>query len=148
MIFKENNFLNEDGSKIETPGAEIVEKFQQITDIVERRVADDKYLTSDIATFAAIDALKSANYDPEKLDYIIVAHNLGDIKAGGRYPDLLPTISSRVKAKLKIKIQSVLHTISHLDVGGGLRQWFRQVIILKVVMPRVRLLLVPIHLAV
>lgn len=101
--FQENNFLNEDGSKIETPGAEIVEKFQQITDIVERRVADDKYLTSDIATFAAIDALKSANYDPEKLDYIIVAHNLGDIKAGGRYPDLLPTISSRVKAKLKIQ---------------------------------------------
>lgn len=100
--FQNNLFLNEDGSKIETPGAEIVEKFQQITDIEERRVAKSEHTTSDIATFAAIEALKSADFDPEKLDYIIVAHNLGDMKYGGRYPDILPTVASRVKAKLKI----------------------------------------------
>ncbi len=101
--FQNNRFLNEDGSEIVTPGAEIVEKFQQITDIEERRVAEGKYLTSDIATFASIEALKTANFDPEKLDYIIVAHNLGDMKATGRYPDILPTLASRVKAKLKIQ---------------------------------------------
>ncbi|SMO51719.1 3-oxoacyl-[acyl-carrier-protein] synthase-3 [Saccharicrinis carchari] len=101
--FANRQFLNDDGTPIETPGEEIVSKFEQITDITERRFAEDKYVTSDIATFAAENALDAANFDREKLDYIIVAHNLGDIKHGSHFPDTLPTLASRVKQKLKIK---------------------------------------------
>ncbi len=100
--FVNQQFLNEDGSKIETPGNEIVEKFEQITDISERRVAEEKYQTSDLAFFAAEEALNDADFDKEKLDYIIVAHNLGDMQSGSRYPDIMPTLASRVKKKLGI----------------------------------------------
>ncbi|WP_075603390.1 3-oxoacyl-ACP synthase III family protein [Saccharicrinis aurantiacus] len=103
MDFTNQEFLNEDGSKIETPGQEIVEKFEQITDIAERRVADKNHVTSDIAAFAGEKAIESANFDREKLDYIIVAHNLGDVKHGSQFPDILPTLASRVKKKLGIK---------------------------------------------
>ena len=96
-------FLNEDGTIIDLPGNEIVEKFRQITDISERRFAEDKFVTSDIAAFAAKEALEAAKFDPENLDYIILSHNLGDVKHGTIYPDILPTIASRIKQKLGIK---------------------------------------------
>jgi 3-oxoacyl-[acyl-carrier-protein] synthase-3 len=96
------SFYNEDGTRIETAGEEIVAKFEQITDIRERRCAAPEQVTSDLATIAAREALESACFDGEKLDYIIVAHNLGDVKHGSTYPDILPTLSSRVKKKLGI----------------------------------------------
>lgn len=98
-----NRFFNDDGTPIDLPGQEIVDKFEQITDIAERRCADKKHVTSDLATFAGKAALEDANFDPEQLDYIIVAHNLGDMKHGSIYPDILPTLASRVKKKLGIK---------------------------------------------
>jgi len=101
--FINNRFFNDDGTSIETPGQEIVEKFEQITDIAERRCAENKHMTSDLATFAGKAALEDAGFDPEKLDYIIVAHNLGDMRHGSNYPDVLPTMASRVKHKLGIK---------------------------------------------
>ena len=101
--FANQLFLNEDGTKIETPGEEIIKKFEQITDISERRMAEEKYTTSDIAALAAEEALKDAGFDREKLDYIIVAHNLGDMKNGSHYPDIMPTLASRVKKKLGVK---------------------------------------------
>ncbi|PWE01025.1 3-oxoacyl-ACP synthase III family protein [Marinilabilia rubra] len=101
--FADRLFMNEDGTKIETPGEEIVEKFEQITDISERRLAEEKYTTSDIATMASEEALNDAGFDRETLDYIIIAHNLGDIKSGSLYPDIMPTLASRVKKKLGIK---------------------------------------------
>jgi len=101
--FESYFFMNEDGSPIDLPGKEVVAKFEQITGITERRLAEPGHLTSDLATFAARDALQSANFDPEALDYIIVAHNLGDMKKGSLYPDILPTLASRVKGKLNIQ---------------------------------------------
>ncbi|MBI9061641.1 MAG: ketoacyl-ACP synthase III [Marinilabiliaceae bacterium] len=101
--FINNRFFNDDGTPIETPGQEIVEKFEQITDIAERRCAEKKHMTSDLAMFAGKAALEDAGFDPEKLDYIIVAHNLGDMRHGSNYPDVLPTMASRVKYKLGIK---------------------------------------------
>lgn len=101
--FIDNVFMDENGNRIETPGSEIVDKFEQITDIAERRVAEPQHVTSDLATFAAEKAIKSANIDPETLDYIILAHNLGDMKHGSLYPDILPTLSARIKLKLGIK---------------------------------------------
>ncbi|GAF01731.1 3-oxoacyl-ACP synthase III family protein [Saccharicrinis fermentans] len=122
--FANQLFLNSDGSKIETPGEEIVQKFEQITNITERRCAEDKHVTSDIATFAAEKALEAAQYDREKLDYIIVAHNLGDVKHGSHFPDTLPTLASRVKQKLKIKNPK---TIAY-DITFGCPGWTQAMI--------------------
>ena len=122
--FANRLFLNSDGTTIETPGEEIVKKFEQITDITERRFAEEKFVTSDIATFAAENALASANFDREKLDYIIVAHNLGDIKHGSHFPDMLPTLASRVKQKLKIKNPK---TVAY-DITFGCPGWTQAMI--------------------
>lgn len=117
--FENQTFLNDDGTKIDLPGSEIVDKFQQITDIRERRIAKENHVTSDIAAFAAKEALESANFDPEKLDYIILAHNLGDVRHGTNYPDILPTIASRIKQKLGIKNPK---TIAY-DITFGCPGW-------------------------
>lgn len=101
--FENNVFMNEDGSIIETPGKEITAKFEQITDIIERRIAPDNILTSDMATMAAQEAIDDAGIDKETLDYIIVAHNLGDVKKGTLFSDIIPTLASRVKHNLNIK---------------------------------------------
>jgi len=117
-------FYNEDGSRIETPGEEIVAKFEQITDIRERRCAAPNQVTSDLATVAGRQALEAAGFDGEKLDYIIVAHNLGDVKHGSTYPDILPTLASRVKKKLGIRNPQ---TIAY-DITFGCPGWTQAVI--------------------
>jgi 3-oxoacyl-[acyl-carrier-protein] synthase-3 len=119
MDFVNQLFLNDDGSKIEAPGEEIVQKFEQITDISERRCLSKNLVTSDMATYAAEKALKAANYNRESLDYIIVAHNLGDVKYGSRFPDILPTLASRVKQKLNIKNPN---TVAY-DITFGCPGW-------------------------
>lgn len=101
--FKDHLFLNEDGTKIDIPGDEVVKKFEEITDISERRIAEPQHNTSDLATFAAREALEDSGMEREKLDYIILAHNLGDMNSGSLYPDIMPTLASRVKKKLGIK---------------------------------------------
>jgi 3-oxoacyl-[acyl-carrier-protein] synthase-3 len=65
-------------------------------------VADDDMVTSDMAYLASVEAIKSAKIDPEELDYIIVAHNFGDVKAHGNRVDIVPTLAARVKHKLRI----------------------------------------------
>lgn len=66
-----------------------------------RHVAEDQ-VASDLAIEAAEKALASAAIDPETLDYLIVAHNFGDVTAGSRQSDLVPTLAARVKARLHI----------------------------------------------
>ena len=63
-----------------TGNAKIIERFREITGISERRYADDAYVTSDIAVEAARNALADGAIDPESLDYLIVAHNFGDVR--------------------------------------------------------------------
>lgn len=101
--FENSVFMNEDGSVIDLPGKEIVEKFQSITDIVQRHYAKNDQNASDLAAIAGAEAIADAGFDKENLDYIIVAHNLGDMKFGSRVPDIIPTLASRVKQKLGIK---------------------------------------------
>jgi len=101
--FLDSQFYNAEGKKIETPNEEIIEKFLEITEIEERRYAADDMQTSDMAYFAAKDALDSSGIDPETLDYIIVGHNFGDVKKGSNRTDMMPTLAARVKQKLKIK---------------------------------------------
>ena len=52
---------------------------------------------------AAEKAIKDAGIDPETLDYIILAHNFGDVKSGSIQSDILPCLAARVKNILKIK---------------------------------------------
>lgn len=96
-------FLNEDGSKFKVGNEVIIKKFESITGIEERRYAKDHHNTSDLAFFAAEKAIKDAALDQETIDYIIVAHNFGDIKSGSKQSDSLPSLASRVKFNLGIK---------------------------------------------
>ena len=100
--FLTNTFFNSSGEKIAKDNEEIIRKFHQITEIEERRYVLDKFVTSDIAFFAAEAAISSANIDKETLDYIIVAHNFGDVLIANKRSDLVPGLSSRVKNKLGI----------------------------------------------
>ena len=76
--FLDRNFFDNEGNRIETKNEEIIEKFQKITGIRERRYAKDELNTSDIAYLAAKEAIKNSKVDPEKIDYIILAHNFGN----------------------------------------------------------------------
>ena len=100
--FLNDNFLNADGTAFASENNVIVEKFKVITGIEERRYAKAEYTTSDLAFFAAQKAIKDANINPEELDYIILAHNFGDVKEGTIQGDTLPSIATRVKYLLEI----------------------------------------------
>jgi 3-oxoacyl-[acyl-carrier-protein] synthase-3 len=101
--FYNHEFLNADGSKINSPNEVIVDKFKAITGIEERRYIKPELLNSDIAFYAAEKAIADAKIDKETLDYIIVAHNYGDIKHNTEQSDTVPSIASRVKHLLQIK---------------------------------------------
>jgi 3-oxoacyl-[acyl-carrier-protein] synthase III len=98
-----NEFYDADGKKLEKANQEIIDKFFEITTIAERRYVMDNLETSDIASYAAIEAIRSADIDKEELDYIIVAHNFGDVRNNNRRMDVVPCIAARVKHKLEIQ---------------------------------------------
>jgi len=79
-----------------------VEKFKAITAIAERRHVGDDLVASDIAGFAARSALESSGIDGESLDYLIFAHNFGDVRDDNRRSDFVPSLAARVKQKLEI----------------------------------------------
>lgn len=101
--FENHSFYNEDGSLFGHENAVIIEKFEAITGISERRYIKNELTTSDIAFFAAQTAIEDAGIDKEEIDYIIVAHNYGDVKHGDHQSDTVPSIGSRVKHLLRIE---------------------------------------------
>lgn len=101
--FMEHQFLNNDGSPFKYSNDIIIEKFKSITGIDERRYAKDHLNTSDLAFFAAEKAIADAAIDKEKLDYIIFAHNFGDVSFGKPQADTVPSLATRVKNHLEIK---------------------------------------------
>lgn len=117
--FLNNDFYDSEGNKINTPNEEIIKKFEKITEIKERRYVTDDLQTSDIAYFAAKDAIVTSGIDKESLDYIIVAHNFGDVQSNNRKSDLVPSLAARVKNKLGIENP---RTIS-FDVPFGCPGW-------------------------
>ncbi|WP_185864394.1 3-oxoacyl-ACP synthase III family protein [Blattabacterium cuenoti] len=100
--FLKHEFFDKKG-KINKSNEEIIRKFQDITEIEERRYIDKGLLNSDIATIAANRALLNSKIYKEKIDYVISAHNYGDIHSLSLQSDFMPSISARVKNKLKIK---------------------------------------------
>jgi 3-oxoacyl-[acyl-carrier-protein] synthase-3 len=101
--FLQHEFLNNDGSVFAAENDIIIDKFKGITGIEARRYAKDTYTTSDLAFFASQKAIEDANIDPEELDYIILAHNFGDVKRGTIQGDTLPSLATRVKYRLGIE---------------------------------------------
>ncbi|MBS3769508.1 MAG: ketoacyl-ACP synthase III [Bacteroidales bacterium] len=101
--FLDATFYDESGVKMDKENEEIIQKFMEITGIHERRYLEDHQVTSDLSFLAAKAALEDAQTDREELDYIIVAHNFGDVKKSTGSVDMLPSLASRVKQKLGIE---------------------------------------------
>ncbi|MGB5554694.1 MAG: ketoacyl-ACP synthase III, partial [Flavobacteriaceae bacterium] len=101
--FGSHQFLNADGTPFKNSNAVIIEKFKSITGIEARRYAKKDMNTSDLGFFAAEKAINNANIDKEELDYIIFAHNFGDVAHGQSQADTVPSLATRVKHHLKIK---------------------------------------------
>ncbi len=117
--FLKHEFYDSDGTKINVPNEEIISKFEKITEIKERRYVTDNLVASDIAFFAAQDAIASAKTNKEEFDYIIVAHNFGDVQPGRKGTDIVPSIAARVKNKLRIENPN---TIAY-DIPFGCPGW-------------------------
>ncbi|MFK5959569.1 MAG: ketoacyl-ACP synthase III [Lutibacter sp.] len=122
--FLSSHFLNEDGSSMEYENEVVIDKFKAITGIEERRYATPDLTSSDLAYFSAKKAIEDANVNPEELDYIILAHNFGDVKSTSIQSDILPSLASRVKHKLEIKNSSCVA----YDILFGCPGWIQGVI--------------------
>ena len=121
--FLAHDFYGADGIKLERSNVDIINKFQEITGINERRYVTDDLNTSDIAFISAQHALEGA--DKESLDYIIVGQNLGDVRADNIRSDMVPTIAARVKHKLGIKNP---YTVAY-DIPFGCSGWLHGMIL-------------------
>ncbi len=113
------------GEKFATSNEEIIRKFNEITNIEERRYAEPDQSTSHLGTFAAEDAIVSSGYDRETLDFIICAHNFGDIYPGTYRSEMIPAMANRIKLGLGIKNTNVF---TH-DVAAGCPGWTTAMII-------------------
>jgi 3-oxoacyl-[acyl-carrier-protein] synthase III len=117
-------FFNNQGEKMQKPTSDIVATLEKITQIKERRYLEGDLMTSDMAYFAGEKAINDAKVDKESLDYIIVAHNFGDIRLDNRRVDTCPTLAARVKHKLAIKNP---YTVAY-DLPFGCPGWVQAMI--------------------
>lgn len=101
--FAKHSFYDEAGVPLTYSNEVVAEKFKQITGIEERRYVEENMLTSDIAYKAAQRAIEDAGVEKEAIDYIIMAHNFGNVKQGAIQTDILPSLAARVKHSLGIK---------------------------------------------
>lgn len=103
LFFDKHIFLDEQGIALQGNNSSITEKLKKITGIEERRYANNQQVTSDLGLIAAQAAIEDSGIDPETLDYIIFAHNFGDVRFGTVQSDMVPSLAARVKHELKIK---------------------------------------------
>jgi 3-oxoacyl-[acyl-carrier-protein] synthase-3 len=101
-VFADHLFLEKGGVVLKHNNDLIIEKFQEITGIAERRYAKPDQQASDLGALAAERAIAAAGIDKETVDYIIVAHNFGNVSYGSTRSNLLPSVGSRIKAALQI----------------------------------------------
>jgi 3-oxoacyl-[acyl-carrier-protein] synthase-3 len=103
LFFDKHVFLNEEGVVLKENNASITDKLKKITGIEERRYANNTQVTSDLGYIAAKKAIENSEIDPETLDYIIFAHNFGDVRFGTVQSDMVPSLAARVKHLLGIR---------------------------------------------
>jgi 3-oxoacyl-[acyl-carrier-protein] synthase III len=131
VIVSNDHFLNSrfydsaTRAPLEKDGAEIIEKFMEITNIRERRYCAADESTSVIGYKAALDAIESSGIDPESLDFIIAGQNFGDITHDNARSDNLPCLAARIKQQLGLKNPAIfVH-----DVIAGCPGWIQALII-------------------
>ena len=106
-VVKNEDFLNaefyqENGEKFPDENGVIIKKFEKITGIRERRYANPGQRASELGAIAAKRALTDGNVAAEDLDYIIFAHNFGDMQRHDNRIDMMPSLAARVKGQLEI----------------------------------------------
>ncbi len=122
--FLNHRFYEKDGSEIGKDNVTIIRKFREITGIDERRYARPDQTASTIGYLAALDALESSGIDKESIDYIIVAHNFGDVQYGSNRVDLVPSLATRIKFLLGIANPDCVA----YDIAFGCPGWVEGVI--------------------
>jgi 3-oxoacyl-[acyl-carrier-protein] synthase-3 len=123
--FLQNRFFMDYGEPLElSDNPKTVSRFHEITDIEERRWAADDQVASDLGFLAAEKALESADIDRESLDYVIFAHNFGDVLADNRRCDFCPSLAARVKQHLAIASPECIA----YDLPFGCPGWLQGVI--------------------
>jgi len=121
----DRHFLDEDGTPFAQPNEVIIEKFQNITEIAERRYARPDQTSKDLGAIAGQKALEDAGWDAEDLDLLIVGQNFGDIEHGSRVMEQMPSIASRVKHEMGIENPNVVA----FDVLAGCPGWIQGVLV-------------------
>jgi 3-oxoacyl-[acyl-carrier-protein] synthase-3 len=106
--FAINTFYTESHEALKQDNLEIIDKFEKITGIVERRYAPIDVTASAMATRASQIAIEDAGIDPETIDQIIIAHNFGDVIKHTIQTDAVPALASRVKHALGIRNPSCI----------------------------------------
>lgn len=103
LFFDQHHFFDQSGNSLKQDNATIASKLKEITGIEERRYASNDQVTSDLGFIAAKAAIENSGIDAETLDYIIFAHNFGDVRFGTIQSDMVPSLASRIKHFLQIK---------------------------------------------
>jgi 3-oxoacyl-[acyl-carrier-protein] synthase-3 len=101
--FGVHRFYDHQQQPITTDPELVAMKFQEITGIEERRYALAHQNASDLGFEAAQRAIEAAGINPESLDFIVVAHNFGDVPKHHIQTDILPSLAARIKKMLAIK---------------------------------------------
>jgi 3-oxoacyl-[acyl-carrier-protein] synthase-3 len=123
--FLEQDFFVDRGEPLDpSKRPRVIEKFREITEISERRYVGDDVVASDLGARAAALAVADADIDPESLDYIVVAHNFGDVRADRPSLDFCPTLAARIKERLGIRNPSCVA----YDLPFGCPGWLQAVI--------------------
>ncbi len=121
--FMEASFFD-NGIKLDKENTEIINKFSEITEIIERRYVSADLLNSDIGALAAKKAIEDAGIDKESLDHIIFCHNFGDVRLNSNRTDMIPALAAKVKAQLSIENADCVA----YDVVFGCPGWVQGVI--------------------
>lgn len=123
--FLDRSFFLPDGVPLDpADNARMIAKFLEITGIAERRWVSDDLAASGLGAEASRAAVADADIDPETLDYIIVAHNFGDVSPGTGQIDTVPTLAARIKQKLGIENPACVA----YDLPFGCPGWLQGVI--------------------
>ncbi len=122
--FADHIFYSANQQPLSTPPEEVVEKFQQITGIEERRYINDELNTSDIGYLAAEKALTDSGADPETIDQLIVAQNFGNVIKHTIQTDAVPSIACLIKHKLGIRNPACIA----YDILFGCPGWIQGII--------------------
>ncbi len=123
-VFADHLFLERGGASLKQDNQYVIEKFHDITGIAERRYAKSDQQASDLGILSGEKAIENAGIDRETLDYIIVAHNFGNVANGTNRSNLLPSVASKIKSGLQIHNPNCVA----YDVAFGCPGWVEALI--------------------